>query len=165
MRAWWKPSHGRSLQQAAGVRVYIARDGACAVVAPLVVNDEGVYSEQPGQARRCDLLDEDDLGNAFIDGWCAFRREARDLRGLKQSDWPAYLASEATSIKTFDAGYLCIDCFACNASGAVVRASAPHPVEDEIELSIAFSPVLPAAEIGRRRLRLFVVARGTATGS
>ena len=165
MLGWWRKGTGRTSGHPPGVNVYIAKDGSGAVVAPLAVNGDGVYLEQPGQAKRLDLAEAIALGEAFAVAWGAFREDAPGAAGMTRSAWPAFEVSGAKSVKAFEAEYMRIACAACNASGAVVRASAPHPGDDGIELSIAFNPRLPADEIGTQLLRLFAVARGDAVGS
>ena len=165
MQGWWRKGSSRPSRHPPGVNLYIAKDGSGAVVVPLAVNGDGVYLEQPGQAKRLNLPKADALGEAFAVAWGAFREDAPSAAAMTRSAWPAFEVSGAKSVKTFEADYLRIACVACNASGAVVRASAPHPVDDGIELSIAFNPRLPAGEIGTRLLRLFAVARGEAVGS
>lgn len=165
MRAWWRIGSTRPSRRPPGVHVYIAKNGARAVVAALAVNGDGVYLEQPALARRLDPPEAAALGEAFIAAWDAFREDAPSAAGARRSAWPALEASGARSAKAFEADYLRIECFACNASGAIIRASAAHPVEDGIDLSIAFNPRSHATEIGTALLRLFAVARGNAAGS
>jgi hypothetical protein len=165
MRTWWKVGPMRASRRLPGVNVYIAKDGTRAVLAPLAVNADGIYLEQPGQARRIDAPTATALGEAFLMAWDAFREDATADAQRPRSEWPAFEASGARSVMAFDAGFLPIACFALNPSGAVVRASAPHPIEDGIELSIALNPRSPATEVGTRLLRLSAVARGDAAGS
>lgn len=161
----WRKGPSRPPRHSPGVHVYIAKDGSGGVVAPLAVNGDGVYVEQPGQAKRLALPQAIALGEAFAVAWGAFREDAPSAAFVARSAWPAFEVSGAKSIKTFEADYLCIACFACNVSTAVVRASVPHATEDGIELSIAFNPQSPAAYVGVQLLRLSAVARGDAAAS
>jgi hypothetical protein len=165
VRAWWKIGPVRASRRPPGVNVYIAKDGARAVLAPLAANADGLYLEQPGQARRLDAPDATALGEAFLTAWDAFREDATADARRPRSAWPAFEASGARSVMAFEAGFLPVACFALDPSGAVVRASTPHPTEGGIALSIAFNPRSPAAEVGAQLLRLSTVARGDAAGS
>jgi len=142
-----------SREHAAERRVHIYFSGTRFIVAAMHRNDAGIYYEQPGAAV-VDVVRPVDLGVAFRSAFDAFSQRNRDLPAVGKSDWPAFVASGLPSVKAFEREYTAIQCQGLNASNAVVRASRAYPADPEMELSIAFNPLLGAEAIGGMLLRL-----------
>lgn len=139
------------------VQVYFG--DASTIVAPMHCNASAVYFEQAAVLTIVGQPSPIDLGNAFAEAFALFSPSTRDPSRAKRSDWPAFKASGCSSIKDFESRYLPVACSSLNASNVVIRASAPHPLQADLEIAWHFNPQLPADVIGQGLLSLFRAAR------
>ena len=123
------------------------------IVAATHFTRDGIHVEQPAPVV-LEVARPVELGMAFRTAFDACSRREVDLSAWKKSDWPAFRASGLRSIKAFEREYTAMQCVGLNPSNAVVRASAQCPDDPELELSIAFNPLLDPGQVGERLLRL-----------
>jgi hypothetical protein len=118
------------------------------IVAPTHRNGAGVYFEQDA----VDVIEgwpaPGEFGVAFQKAFEQFSFNDKDAHEQRQSDWLSYKASGLRTISRFRQEYVHINCMGLNPSNAVVRASARHPVNPNVELSVLFNPRSHATTIG-----------------
>ncbi|ANH68189.1 hypothetical protein ABE85_12565 [Mitsuaria sp. 7] len=135
---------------------------AAVIVAAMHRNLEGIYFEQAdATVRLAGVPSAHELGRAFQSAFQSFSMVDADLRGAKRSDWPAFKASGARSVKQFEDEFRPVSCYSLNPGNAIVRASTPHARKSEVELSTSFNPLQSAEAIGARLLRLLETAKAS----
>lgn len=143
---------------ASAVQLYFSED--VVIVAATHRNLAGIYFEQAGgTVRMAGVPSAHELGQAFQAAFRSFSMMEADLRNAKGTDWPAFKASGARSIRQFNDTFRTVSCYSLNPSNAIVRASTPHARNSEIELSTSFNPLMSAEIIGAQLLRLLEVAK------
>lgn len=135
-----------------GVQLYFGPGSV--VVAAMHQNLAGIYYEQADALVLGGAPAPAELGAAFRAAFDRFSVRDADLGDAKKSDWPAYRASGARSLKEFERAFRPVACYGLNPSNAVVRAATPHRALAGVELSVAFNPLGPAQDIGRSLWRL-----------
>ena len=145
---------------ASAVHLYFSE--AAVIVAATHRNLDGIYFEQAdATVRVAGLASAQELGRAFQAAFQSFSVTDVDLRDAKRTDWPAFKASGARSVKQFEGEFRTVCCYSLNSSNAIVRASTPHARSSEIELSTSFNPLLSAEVVGAQLLRLLAAAKAT----
>lgn len=94
------------------------------------------------------------VGAAIKKAFEAFSVRAKNLRDSKKSDWPAFQASGAKSMKQFETEFRRLSVSHLSPSGAVARAELPLPGDEEFVVCTSFNPRLPDEEVGARVLAL-----------
>lgn len=128
------------------------------IVAAAYQSAAGICHEQPEPALIQGPPSAARLGDAFQTAFRKFSMKDTNLQGMRKSDWPAYRASGSRSLKEFERTFRPMTCHGLNASNATVQASVAYPPCPELELSIAFNPLLPSEVVGERLLRLLQAA-------
>jgi hypothetical protein len=141
--------------------VYFGRESHVAIVAPMHVNQDGIGYEQETVRVLPRGHSPAELGTAVKEALSAFSEQRCDLRSRKKTDWPAFQAIGVSSVARFETEFMPVSVSCLNASGAVARAEASLPGQDDLGVCCTFNPRLPAEEIGRRLtalLRVYAVA-------
>jgi len=146
-------------EQLHGVRLYFSEDGV--IVAALFANLSGIYFEQPNAQFIPREVDAVKLGEAFKEAFENFAINDVNLRDQKKRDWPAFQASGLKTLKEFELSHRVASCFSLNSSNSIVRASVVHPKHADIEISVSFNPLLPAAKIGEDLILLSQLAQAS----
>ena len=140
------------------VKLYFSRDSVI-VAATHQIPNGGAYYEQPSPVVLQGQPAAAQLGATFHRAFAGFSVKDKDLSALKRTDWPAFRASGARSLKEFQALFLPMQCCGLNSANILVRASTPHPVHEDLELSVSFNPLIEPEAVGEKLLQLADVAK------
>jgi hypothetical protein len=139
--------------------VYFNMSNGTAVVAPMHVNQEGIGYEQVSASLFSVGHSANDLGEAVKKALSCFSEKPCDLRSRKKTDWPAFQASQLTSVARFEQEFTRISVAYVNSSRAV--AWAEIALGDDSGVFCTFNPRLPGATIADKLsslLRTFAIA-------
>jgi uncharacterized protein (DUF1684 family) len=85
------------------VNIYFSETRREVILAATAINFAGIYYEQDNGAYARPLeVNIEQLGVAIQDSLSQFTRADRNLRTAKQTDWPAFRASRAKSVRDFE---------------------------------------------------------------
>ena len=149
---------------ASGVRsvsIHVSRKLDRVIVAPTCRNKAGVYCEQDAVEVIAAWPAPDEFGAAFQRAFERFSTDDKGIREHKRSDWPSYKASGLRTISRFEQEFVYINCTGLNPSNAIVRASARHPINPNVELSVLFNPRSDESTIGKLLTELAHLAVAT----
>src|SRR5258708_33671627 len=116
------------------------------IVAPRHATLEGVLYEQDSPTVLTDASPVS-VGAAIKSAFEVFSVRQKDLRDWKKSDWPAFKASGAKSLKQFEAEFYQLSVSHLNSSGVVARAELPFPGDADFSISTTFNPPLSESDI------------------
>jgi hypothetical protein len=139
--------------------VYFNMSNGTAVVAPMHVNQDGIGYEQDPASLLPVGHSANDLGEAVKKALSCFSEKPCDLRSLKKTDWPAFRASQLSSVGRFEQEFTRISVAYLNSSGAIARAEIA--LGDDSGVFCTFNPRLPGAAIADKLsslLRIFAIA-------
>ncbi|TLD70532.1 hypothetical protein FEM03_12465 [Phragmitibacter flavus] len=123
------------------------------IVAPCHSTPDGILYEQDVPIV-LPVASPQTIGAAIKRAFEGFSMRTNNLRDSRKSDWPAFQASGAKSMRQFEAEFYRLSVSCLNPSGAVARAELPVPGDEEFSFSTVFNPRLPDEEIGGRVLAL-----------
>ena len=136
------------------VTLYFSQDGKKIIIMPKHITSDGISYEQENGIFLNEGYDVRVIGESFLNAYNMFSFKDSDLTKIKKSEWPAYKISKLSTINEFERLYLAVNCVSLNSSNILVRASTPHQINREIELSVLFNPKAEAKEIGEKILTL-----------
>lgn len=142
-----------------GVHLYFSAGSV--IVAAVHQNLAGIYHEQAGPVVLQGAPSAAQLGEAFQAAFQKFSMRDTGLRETRRSEWPAYRASGARSMKEFERLFRPMTCYSVNSSNVTVRASVAHASCPGIELATSFNPLDPAEAVGESLIRLVKAADAT----
>jgi hypothetical protein len=90
------------------VQVFIRRDGDQVIVVPMHYNENGVRYEDETTVRIEGPFDPSEIGTAVFLALGTSGVRPKNLRETKLTDWPAFRASGATSVRRFEADYIAL---------------------------------------------------------
>jgi hypothetical protein len=138
--------------------VYIARSGDTAVVVTMNVNEDGIWYEDE-QARVLDgPLTGEELGAAVAGAMRSTARKSRNLRTAKMTDWPAYRASGAKSVRAFEEQFIYVAVEGANDANLVAVVTGSPEKGAELQVTSSVSTAFPA-NMGERILRVYEACR------
>jgi hypothetical protein len=149
----------REIPLVKGAHVYFSQNGI--VVVALHQNSSGILFEQAEAQNIEGKPDAAQLGAAFREAFDLFSVKDRDPTGATKAEWPAFLASKLSSVRSFESSYRLMTCMSLNSSNSVVRATIAHPAANGVELSLSFNPLLTPQALGEQLLKLVAVADDT----
>ena len=138
--------------------VYLAQ-GRPAIVAAAYYNLAGIGYEQevPLVVEWGDEAALAEAVNTSVERFCL---RDRNLRDLKSTEWPAFIASRCKSVRQFERTYQHIHVGALSSAGNGFEASAKPPGEPEIRLCISFPRIFNNPVLGRQLYRLYAASAG-----
>jgi hypothetical protein len=142
--------------------VYIDRGGAKAIVVAQHYNGGpgGVLIEDDQPTVLGDLEDDLALSAAIEDALVRSQvRPERDLRSMGRSDWPAYKASRASSMRAFEASFIRLSISGANEANIIFEIEGmpvPDPVNHELHV-VAYAG--RSLDMGRQCLRVWRACR------
>jgi hypothetical protein len=139
-------------------RVFIAKSGAPAVVVTMHVNEDGIWYEDEAPAVLNAPLTAAELGTAVGTAMRGTVRRAKDLRGAKVSDWPAYRASGAPSVRQFEQLFLSMDVEGANQANLVAVVTGWPEKDSPLQVTSSVSSAFPV-ELGKCILRVYEACR------
>ena len=122
------------------------------VVAPRCVNDAGLIYEQDAPVVLPLATPLAELGHQARAALLAFRHKHRDLGNLRQTEWPAYRASKARSLKAFHAQFVYLDIETVNAN---LRVTGFPIGERHLFVGSYLAPVRDDEALGTLLFRVF----------
>ena len=139
-------------------RIYLAENRP-AIVAAMHFNSAGIYYEQDDPSVIESWRDGLALAGSLRSSLARFSLREENLRDMKKTDWPSYLASRCRSVREFESLYLCIQVMALNEAELFYDAHSQPRGENDITLHITINRHAPDVEIGRQLLKLFDACR------
>jgi hypothetical protein len=136
--------------------IYLAQ-GRPAIVAAACYNLAGIGYEQEDPIVVA-WGDEEGLAeavNASVERFCL---RDRNLRDLKSTEWPAFMASKCRSVNDFERTYQHIRVAALNVTGTGFEACAKPPGEPEIRLCISFPRIFNNPDLSSQLYKLYAVS-------
>lgn len=130
--------------------LFIDRAGTCAIVVPLHYNGRGgfLYESDPVVLRPLPAPEE--LGLALNDAMNGSQvKPERSHRGAKLTDWPAYKASGARSVKRFEADFVAIHVSGANEENIIYLIEGYPEKNAELRVLASANPK-PPAQLGER---------------
>lgn len=135
--------------------IYLANADRAAIVSAMYYNAAGIYYEQEDSLLVSQWRERPGLAAALLSSLGRFSVRDRNLRELKKTDWPSFLASHCRSVREFESTYLCIAVRALNDAELVYDANVQPLGEADISLHLTINPRGPVEDIERRLVRLF----------
>lgn len=139
-------------------RVYFHREGSRVIVVTVHYNQDGMQVEAEGPLSLTSWTDQD-LGDSIKLALEQSATITRDLRGWKQTDWPALKVSGERSVRAFQSSFIQIDVAGANYANIIYMIEGLPGGDDDLTVRTSVVANAPAAEYARQLVRVFHACR------
>lgn len=139
-------------------KVFVSRSADTAIVVTMHANEADIWFEDETPVVLSGPLVAADLGNRVRDAMGATSRRSKDLSRHKLTDWPAFRASGASSVKRFQSLFIPIGVMSANESNLIAEVSGLPAADSDLHVVSHVSTSLPA-EVGEAVIRVYEACR------
>ena len=140
-------------------RVFVRRDGGRAIVVAMHRNENGVYFEADQTAVQDAPLNDVEIGTTVFQALGSSSLQQKDLRDVKSTDWPAYRASGAPSVREFEADYIYLEVEGANDANLIYAITGSPNNGSDLEVRGTVSSACAPAGIGKMVMKVYRACR------
>lgn len=145
------------LRQSASV--FVARTGSLAIVVTMHQNQDGIWYEDDTPSVLREPLTATELGQAVARAMQGTSKRPKNLGITKPSDWPAYRASGARSVRRFEDEFIHLTIDGANEANLVAVVTGSPEKDARLEVTGSVSLSTSPTALGDLVLRVFQACR------